>query len=514
MSIRGTVRRLFQRAEVAVSGRPEGLAARTMQPMFEILGKVKGYETSFDPQRETYRRFEVERGRFAAYRDAWVAAEESPVAGMAILSLAEDCTGEPFTVKCSDRRAAEEIDGLFKRIGYWGPKRQGTLARLCLTGDHFSFLDLNRSPQRRRNLAEITGFRMAPEFTMFRLSDARGQFPNWKRAFMQVAAIELVTRRSGEAILQSESGNRLIGGPAHYEGLAGVLSGREFVARDGKREFFSAEEVIHARLRPWWQPTPTGYGVGSLRNGSRLHNIIMGVTQDLAIARQFSSFNQRAFECPGDTTNEVFEKLCKQLEEMKVGPGTFFPLRGAVAKSLDARNWQLSDLADVWFHIDMLGFLIGYPLALAGFGADRFTGEILERMEQRFKRVIAFWNQLEEWEIVRPLIDRTLWYIGKGDVDYEVEFPPVSFEDENKKTKRELSKSEGGAQSRKKTAMTLNKITAEEWEEEFRQIEKELKTLGPITKYKAPGESLVKGKKGVQKKDAAVQDIGDAEGTD
>lgn len=513
MSLRGRVSRLFQRAEVGLSPRPEGLAARAMQPIFEALGKVRGYEQSYDPQRETYRRFEIERGRFAAYRDAWVAAEESPVAGPAILSLAEDCTGEPFTVKCSDRRSAEEIDALFKRVGYWGQKRTGTLARLCLTGDHFSFLDLNRSPRRKRNLAEITGLRMAPEFTMFRLSDARGVFVNWKRAFMQIAAIEMITRRSGETIWQSESGDRLIGGPAYYEGLAGVLSKREFVAKDEKREFFSAEEVLHARLRPWWQPTPTGYGVGSLRNGSRLHNILMGVTQDLAVTRQFSSFNQQAFECPADTTNEVFAALRKQLEEMKVGPGTFFPLRGAAVKSMGQRNWALKDLDDVWLTIDMFGLLIGYQLALAGFGADRFTGEILERMEQRFKRTIAFWNQLEEWEIVRPLIDRTLCYIGKGDVEYEVEFPPVSFEDENKKTKRELSKSEAGVQSRKKTAMILNKETAEEWEEDFRQTEKELKTLGPIQSYKPPGERLKKGGKGVEKKGPEEQDIVGEEGT-
>jgi len=466
---------------------------------------------------DIYRLFRLEAGRHAAYRDYWEMIEESPLIEHALWSLVQDATGQLFDIECGDARAKDEIWRLLERVHYYD-LRDEYLFRTNGIGDLFALVDIEwQSPSRKWNLGEIVGLRIAPEYQMFRLQDARGFITDLTKAFKQLPGIDWI-EQGFEGSFQPEvrpDGTFLYAGGAWaYAGLAGQAAAKRLGLLGGEEILFSAEQVIHARLNPTAKPIQDGYGVSILRSKRVTHNIVMMCLQDMAIGRKGTTYNREAHILPKGTTTTQKAEYEKKLNEQEAGPNSRYTIIDGEIKLLDARNWQLKELGDLWLAMDLVTNRI-YPVALTGFGAERFSGELLGEMAQWANAAIGWQHRVEEYQILRPLIDRQMWMSGKADVAYDVVWPAeVRLEDMQKKSKRTISEVQTGISSRKRAMRVLYQMEDPESEQEIQQIKKELEEIGPPGHYTAPPESLNKGKKGVEKKPPETQDIAPTEGTE
>ncbi len=485
----------------------------------EILHVVDGAAGTIRPTRkgdDPYRIFRQEWGRFAAYRDYWAMIEESPLLEHALWSLVQDATAQPFDIECKDPRAKDEIWRVLERIRYMDSRGE-YLFRINGLGDLFGLVDIEwKSPSRKWNLGEIVGLRIAPEYQMFRLQDARGFITNLKRAFKQLPGIDWcendlagsfqVDRRADGTFLYA-------GGAWAYAGLAGTSAAKRLGLRGEEEIIFSAEQVIHARLNPTAKAIQDGYGVSILRSKRVVHNVVMMSLQDMAYGRKGTTYNREHHKLPKGTTSEQKQDYEKKLDQNPPGPDTRYVTIDGEVLLVDARNWQLQKFDDVWLAMDLCTSRV-YPVALTGFGAERFSGELLGEMAAWVNALINWQHGVEEYQILRPVIDRQLWMAGKADIEYDVIWPAaVRLEDMQKKSKRTISEVQTGLLSRKRGMRILYQMEDAEAEDELKQVKREHKEIGPPGHYAPPPENLDKGKKGVEKKPPEAQPIAPEYGT-
>jgi hypothetical protein len=364
---------------------------------------------------------------------------------------------------------------MLNRIKYWYLRPQ-ILNRGTTLGDAFIKLDYEKS---FRGLGQIERIRLLPEFTMYRMSDFTDHFPDPKTAFVQ---------RTSPSDFQSFN---------IYFGI-------------GEEIKFSFFEIIHARYDMYNQINPK-YGVSSFASARKQYNIVMMMLQDMAVGRKMATFNRIHHNVDTGVSGEDYSAYKKEREENPPDVATEYVTQGVEIKSVDAQNKLMEKIDDLRLAIDILKIGLGYPFEFFGYGNEAVSGDQLAKIEMRLKRSIAYIHLFEEWEIIRPLIDMELFLNGVDNIQYEIEMPPISFEDENKISKREISKVQAGTKSRRTAAMQMENWTMERAEEELEQCKKELEEIGQVQKYQPPGESLEKGKKGVERETPATQDISDTE---
>lgn len=472
---------------------------------------------------ERWRLFNIERGRFYDYRDMWAAICESEIVERALLQGAEDATAEPFDIRCEDSRAEKEIWAMLERVRYW-EQRLDQVALLWGLGDSFNKVDFDSAPFSKRNLKEIVGLRRLPEYTMYRNGTPEGGLRSLKQAFIQFTDIELVGP-GVEGSLVNEAGTEVYMSPARVPGVMGADSGYGFRKRGENQISFTGEEIVHGRRLPLFKPLVTGYGVPVLRSSKLAYNAVQSVLHDLVIDRNLASRNPWGAEFDKDATpdsieafkNSFFEtkrvlqadgSYVEQQQRRRSSPDDILWLKGGKFAQVNNKQAMLDSLEDVHLVIDRLELCFGISLSVSGFrAARRVTGQMQERMEERAKRTIRGLNTLEECGILRPLIDRQLFYSGKQGVKYEIVFPEFSMEDRNRKSKRLNSEASNGIISRRSAAKKLYQLTDEEFDQELLHIEEEIRRIGPAMGYKAPPEDLDKGKKGVENEDSSTQNI-------
>ena len=493
--------------QVILSDEPAARAAPEV--VFVTQGQTPGFVRTFREGEQIYRRFQIEMTRHAGYRDDWIAFEESPIIERGFKKLAEDATAQFFDIECDDRRAKEGLWEMLTRIRYWHLRAQ-LLTRFMATGDLFLLTDLNVLPRRKRNMAEITGIRIAPEFQMFRLENERGVIPNPQKAFMQMPAIDWRVNENGDTLVVGNGETVLMGGGGWYKGLVGASAERSFYAYRDETIFFPAEQVVHARLNPWLKPIMDGYGCSGQRTCRVTHNVVQMGLQDMAVERHHSTFRREHHSLPENTSTEAFDAYQTAVTQQQVGPLSRYFTKDGKIEVLDNSNSRLQELGDLRLSIQMVMLAIGYPLALVGFMAEEMTGEILDRLEQPLNATLRGVNNQEEYGILRPLCDRELWYMGKAGTPYEIKWPNSPRpEDQNKLSKRVISEVQTGIRSRQSAMRELYQFEDPQCAEMLTEIEGEMKRIGEPGHYTPPAESLDKGKKGVEKKPAATQDIAD-----
>lgn len=480
--------------------------------------------TRRDRRDERSRLFAIEQGRFADYRDMWAAIYESEIVERALLSGAEDATAEPFDIRCEDARAEREIWELLERVRYW-EHRLEYVALLWGVGDEFIKVDYDFAPISRRNLREIVGIRRFPEYTMFRNSTAAGGLRSLEKAYVQLQDVDLVM--PGSSAYVSADGSEVYANSVRVPGMLGSASGYGFKQDSDASEWFSAEEMIHARRFPLFKAVQTGYGTIVMRSSRLAYQSVMSVLYDLVIDRNLATRNPWGVEFEQGATQDGIDKFVGQFfETVRVmnldgtyrevqqrrasSPDDVLYVKGGKFARINDKQALLSQLEDIHLAIDRLELCFGISLSVSGFrSAKRVTGQMQERMEERAKRTIRGLNVMEETQLLRPLIDRQLFYSGKSGVKYELRFPEYSLEDRNRRSKRLVSEVQAGLKSRRTGAMELFQMTAEEFDRELTNMEEEIERIGPVIGYQAPPESLEKGKKGVENEDSATQDIAD-----
>jgi hypothetical protein len=404
---------------------------------------------------------------------------------------------------------------MFDRIKYWGQQRTTLMARLNGTGNNFILTDVDFLPSRKWNLAEISSIRIPPEFQFVRLDDDRGVFPNPERAYLQFTGLALEGPSDipgGNAIL-FDDGRLWDMKQSPYAGMQGVTNRWKWRWQGTRTIEYGVEQVIHARFRPGWQPADTGYGVSAQCGSGTSYNIVHGGLQDLANGRMLETLDPTVHEFPQESNEELFKEYQKRLEEMQPQPGRHYAIKGGKIYKASSPNSQMSQIDDVWLQIGILSLALGYPLVLKGLGAERMNGLLLQRIEEVLKRTIRIQNQIEEYEIIRPLAWRQLFYSGKADVPFEIKFPAATLEDENRKSKRIISEIQTQILSRQAGMRMLHQMDEPQVGEMLREIEEEIEKLGPPGHYQPGPENADKGKKGVETVDPENQDISPTEGT-
>jgi hypothetical protein len=178
----------------------------------------------------------------------------------------------------------------------------------------------------------------------------------------------------------------------------------------------------------------------------------------------------------------------------------------------DPKNVQLSNVDDVKMLLDVFKVGLLYPLELLGVGVGTVgvsEGE-LGNLEAVMKRAISMAYQFEEYEIVRPLLEFELALHGKF-VSFDLIYKPYAAEDQNKQSKRLNSEFQVGRISAE-TTWNLEYRQHGTWQEEEERILAEQKKGILPGGFTAGPENLNKGKKGVETKDPAAQDIPDTYG--
>lgn len=427
---------------------------------------------------EVYKNFQIEYDRMTVYKDTWTMIKESPLADKSGEALIEDATGQPFNFICESSRAKKIVKEMLDRTKYWFYRPQ-FLKRGVLLGDAFLKPDYESSSIGRR-LGNIAAIRLLPEFTMYRMSDFKDQFTNPNIAFVQKTS------------------------PSDFNVFDAYFSFAEPIN-------FSLFEIIHARHNMYNQLNPK-YGCSAYYSARKQYNIVMMMLQDMAVGRKMATFNRIHHDVDQAVSGTDFDKYKDERKSNAPNVATEYITQGVKITPVDAKNSLMEKIEDLRLAIDVLKIGFGYPLEFFGYGNEAVSGDQLAKIEMRLKRSIGSIHLFEEWEIIRPLINMELFLNGMTNVEYEIEMPPISFEDENKIAKRELSKVGVGTKSRRTAAQEMENWSLERAEEEIAQCGKELKEIGQIQKYKAPGESLNKGKKGVEKQDPEDQDISDMEG--
>ncbi|MCL4304289.1 hypothetical protein KJZ99_00040 [bacterium] len=509
MSLRHRFQTLGRELRLRLSADPLAEAQRQiMGSLRDQQEGARGYSWFWsDRELETrWKVFEFEEHRRGRYKDAWGAYEGSSIVSAGLDAMGVDCTQKPFDIRCDDRVAREILLECFARTNYQASRAE-LLTRFLLTGDVFRVIDLNARPRRKRAVAEISGIRLLPEYQMFRLTNSQGFFENPERAFAQTPWLELEKKsRHGTkgVVIADQSGGRI------YAGLLGSGSGIGYrVPRDREQSpvYFGVHEVVHSRLKPMMQRMATGYGCGGVLSSARSdYNRVQMAIQDLGIGRTLSSFARMVSEFNEDVDGKSVAEHRRLMENHQPSAAQGYTIHGGKMYLLDGKNHQLMRIDDIYLHIMLLGLTV-YPMVMLGLGLENVTGEILDQIIRRHKAQIGHYNLLEEYQFIRPVGNLELLYHGKAGVRWDVVFPEVSIEDLNLKTKRDLSKISAGSLSRRTEYIESRQASEEDWEQEYAQIQKELRELGPIQRYQSPGESLEKGKQGVTTKDSSEQDI-------
>jgi len=427
---------------------------------------------------EVYKNFQIEHDRMAVYKDLWTMIKESPLVDKSAEAISLDATGEPFIFVCESSRAKKIVRDMLNRTKYWYLRPQ-FLKRGVSLGDAFIKMDMERTYG--SGIGAIEELRLLPEFTMYRMSNFMDKFADPRAAFVQKTS------------------------PMDFQVF-------DIYYSVGEPVYFSLYEMIHARYNMYNQINPK-YGTSTLASARKQYNIVMMMLQDMALGRKMATFNRLHHEVDDSVSEEEYKAYKKDREENAPNVATEYITQGVKITAVDAKNNLMEKIDDLRLAIDILKVGLGYPLEFFGYGNKDVSGDQLDKIEMRLKRTIAFVHLYEEWEIARPLIDMELFLHGMTNVEYEIEMPPISFEDENKISKRELSKVMGGTKSRQTAMMEMENWSLERAIREIEQMKKELDEIGEVQKYQPPGESLDKGKKGVEKTGTENQDIPDTEGT-
>lgn len=425
--------------------------------------------------------FEIEKDRMNSYKDNWAMLQESTIVNKSNEAMSQDATGQPFKLIVNSQVHEKIGKNLFKRIKYQY-LRSMLVARGIALGDLFIKCDVGRTYGIRK-LGSIEQIRLLPEFTMYRNSDFSGNFPVPWQAF---------TQRSK---------------PGNFE----VNAGFDGFHLDNPIHF-SLGEVIHGRYDYLRQINPK-YGKSAYDSARVQYSMVMMMLKDLAVARRQSTFNRLVHMIDSKASLDV-DKYRQEVEATEPTAFQEHVIQGGEIRGLDQKNSMVANIDDVKLQIDLLKLAL-YPIEYFGYiGSSSVTGEQIKMMEVRLKRAISFIHAFEEYEIIRPLLDREFLLHGYQNVDYEIEFPPISFEDENKTAKREISKVQARTKSIKEAMRTMENWSDEKITEVMKELEEEWMLFETLREKYQPGpENLDKGGKGVTKENSEEQDIHDTEGT-
>lgn len=469
----------------------------------------RGYEEAYSRKIDSvWRRTLTERRRFIDYRDDFSAAERNIIVHGAFVAMSQDATAQPFEIQCSSARGKYEAEKVLERTKYWEYRSQ-LLYLLNLLGDHFLVCDYDTTPSRKRNIAEIRGIRSLPAWSMFRLADEQGAFPDWGRAYMQIPSVELVPVGGGDF----SNGSLLWNGTRFYAGTPASGSPYGFLYPGSERVHFRIEEIIHSRLNPWLKSGRDGYGLSARRSSRKATDIASASIQDAAMGRKLSTYNRIHHKVGAGMGADEFKEYKAQIEGKEPSPWTQYVTRGEVdILAVDAENKQLTNIDDLHLHISLAELGHFYPMALLGFRAERISGEVADRLEQRLKTTIAFQHDLEESQAIRPLVERQFMYSGLSGVEFDVIWPHGPRpEDMNKFAKRVHTAVQLKIISRGRAGEILFSLTPAQAEAELARIESEVKKLGEPGMVQSRPETSEKGKKGVENKSSSEQDISDTE---
>lgn len=420
----------------------------------------------------------INRERLNVYNDIWKMIQDSTLVRKTTKQFIYDAVAEPFTFKCDDKEATTIVMDFFERTNYWC-KRYPMLFRGIALGDLFVQRNLGRAYGRRTTNMWTESIDILPEFTMFRNSNPFDRFSTYDRAF--------------------------------YQQLPTVPFQ---VDQTAAKAYLPIYTVRHARWDAEIQPF-VKYGCSELASARVAYNVLNRTLKYMAIARQASAYKKDHWKLGTEEDPVTDPEKIKKFKEDNIDGHeedalTTYVTGGNVELSQkDPKNVQLSNVEDVKMLMDVLKVGLLYPLELLGVGVGSVgvsEGE-LGNLEAVMKRAISWAYQFEEYEIVRPLLEFELALHGKF-VEFDLIYKPYAMEDQNKRSKRLNSEYQVGRISAE-TAWNMQYREHGTWPEEEEKILAEQKKGIVPGGFKAGPENLSKGKKGVETKDTAAQDIPD-----
>jgi len=426
--------------------------------------------------------FLINRERMNVYSDIWKMIQDSTLVRKTTKQFIYDAVAEPFTFKCDDKEATAIVNDFFERTNYWC-RRYSMLFRGIALGDLFVQRNLGPAYGRRNTKIWTESIDILPEFTMFRNSNPFDRFSNYDRAF--------------------------------YQQIPTVPFTVDMMATKTLLPIYT---IRHARWDAEIQPF-VKYGCSELASARVAYNVLNRTLRYMAIARQAAAYKKDHWKL-GTAEDPVIDPV--KIEEWKKNNidgkeedvlTTYVTGGNVELDQKDPKNVQLSNVEDVKMLMDVLKVGLLYPLELLGVGVGTVgvsEGE-LGNLEAVMKRAISMAYQFEEYEIVRPLLEFELALHNKF-VKFDLIYKPYAAEDQNKQSKRLNSEYQVGRISAE-TTWNLQYRQHGTWQEEEERILVEQKKGILPGGFTAGPENLNKGKKGVETKDAAAQDIPDTYAT-
>lgn len=433
----------------------------------------------------------INRERLKVYDDLWKMFEDSPLVKSTTEQFLYDATAEKFTIRCEDKEATTIMYDFLERTEYY-VNRYYFLFRMVYLGDVFVQRTLGEAYGRRNATIWTESLAVLPEYTMYRNSNPFDEFADVRKAF--------------------------------YQQIPVVPYKQDFLS---PKLYLPVWQVRHARWDVWNQRYPL-YGVPALGSARIEYNTFHRTARFMAIARQSSAYRKLVWQLGSKespyTPEQVRNWVKENLDGKEETPLTEFAVPGNIdVKAIDPENRQLTNVDDVKLLLDVFKAGLLYPLELLGMGAGSVglsEGE-MGTLEAVLKRKISFLYMSEEYELLRPLLEFELALHNKF-VKFDIVYKPYALEDQNKKNKRLNSEVQLRRVSRE-TAWNLEHREIGTWEEEAERLLAEERqgltlTSTPGGGYAGGGylpgpENLDKGKKGVERKDPAEQDIADEYGT-
>lgn len=402
-------------------------------------------------------------------------ALEGAIADKALDKLCEDATSSEINIDAPPRRK-KIISELLTRIGY-PDVRKSLLYIMLRDGDLFVQLAYEPFVIDTSKIGRISKIMVMPSETMIRNSNEQDEFDDINRSFAQVDTIV----------------NGLYGEP---------------------KTWFPWVKIIHARNDPH-KGKFFRYGWSMWASGIKIYNMAMMLLEDSAIMRHLATQKIRVHYIGRESQAGVDATLIKDYQknimaQMNQSTTDLFIDGRNVVEDIGGTRNVVGSVDDVMMALSILAIAVEYPIDLLSGMINRGSGgEELFRKETVLKRTVESIIKKENQQILKPMIDRELMLAGAFG-EYRITTYPVTFEDQNKRSKRGL----GEVSSLLKSPRTFHEENNDEigWDKELVYLEEDLKKIEELAERYPTAISILS--KSTGRKDPQAGNSGESKEVD